>query len=141
MDEEFATHYFNDLADHYIKLSQLTFDSIGMLATREGSDRIGPILPSTRHPVLRMWFPACRTNRERYCAEIDHVLKCIVEKIFTTDPVDTFLIHLAIRDMVQLNFELGLEHQEFYIAHQDASGDNMLLTEAGNISAIIDWQL
>lgn len=143
MGTEFANNFFHDLANWYIKLSELKFAAIGMIQplTIGMATSIGPLFSAVYTPVLQQWFGPFLTNRDRYCTQIDHVLRQISEGVaFKEHPVTCYLFHLTIKDMVMNDQELAKVDNEFYIAHQDAKGDHVLLREDGHIAGMIDWE-
>lgn len=142
MDKETSDRHFDGLADFLAKLSALKFDAIGMIEpSKDGiSTSIGPLFPCTRSDILRRWFGPFKSNRDRYLAQINHVLDCIVHKVVLVNPIPVYLVHLKLREMVSNDPDLAREETEFFISHQDASGDHILVEKDAHITGIIDWE-
>ncbi|KAK4652327.1 hypothetical protein QC762_610150 [Podospora pseudocomata] len=128
----------DQLADIYIELGRHPFKGLGSLDT-PGSDHIGRFAKE-----LTFDLPPCQSWRE-YCTRyILHVLRLIERsEIYTQRPVDAFLIHRFLLDLVSRMAGLTGGWDErfpFYLKHADEKMDHILVDEEYNITGIIDWE-
>ncbi|KAK4170708.1 hypothetical protein QBC36DRAFT_225993 [Triangularia setosa] len=128
------------LATIYIELSRHPFHVLGSLDTL-GSDHIGPFAKE-----LTVDLPPCQSWREYCTRHILHILGLIEqEEIYMQRPVDAFLIHHFMLDLIPRVAELtgGWDDATTfpcYLKHADEKMDHILVDEHYNITGIIDWE-
>ncbi|WVF70958.1 hypothetical protein IAT40_005753 [Kwoniella sp. CBS 6097] len=145
-----------DLANFFIRLSTFTFDSISSLQPART-----PALGSKHEPRATMtyivgplvdWFISeeappyfigpFKSNRERYLATIDFVLRKIENGVLSPDdPIGVYLWHLEMMEIINKYAKWGEEDNgPYYLKHGDDKGDHILIDEEGNITGILDWE-
>lgn len=132
----------NDLATVYIRLASRKFAGIGSLTS---TGAIGPLTGPAGTTVRPIFFSAPRgpfeTARERYLAQIDHVLGLIERGAWSQqDVVGSYLFHLELRALVKGCAEMR-DRGPTYLAHGDDRGDHILIRPDGGIAGVIDWEL
>ena len=137
--------FIDSYARFQIKLSDLRFDRIGSLSpdiSATDGARVGPLIShfGFNRPEPPYFLGPFRTNRERYLAHIDLVLKLTESGVhMQDDPVYAYLAHLYMRDMVLGIEELAKEETEFYVKHADDKADQCLAID-DEITAVVDWE-
>lgn len=134
----------DQLADIYIDLSAYPFDVMGSL-DQTGTTHVGAFahesLTDFRDSQMKPTGP-CSSIQE-YCTESIHLILDLImrQEIYTSRPVDAFLIHLFLLDVVPKVFSsTDLDDGRFYMRHADDKGDHILIDDDYNITAIIDWE-
>ncbi|KAL1411926.1 hypothetical protein Q8F55_002914 [Vanrija albida] len=132
----------HDLAGVYVRLAGRRFTRIGSLLSPAGG--VGPLSGPAGTTVRPVFFDAprgpFRTARERYLAQIDHVLQAIERGWASPDAVGTYVLHLELRGLVERCAEMGEEGPTF-LTHGDDRGDHILVRGDGSIAGVIDWEL
>ncbi|RXK35575.1 hypothetical protein M231_07160 [Tremella mesenterica] len=118
--------------DHPLSLPSQSTSSNDLLST-------GPLLTFSG-PEAPFLFGPFKTNRDRYLAEIDLILKLTrAGYLFCYGPLDQYLKHLHARSVVEQCEELGREELDFFIKHPDTHGKQLLMID-GHIEAVLDWE-
>ncbi|WWC68352.1 uncharacterized protein I206_102277 [Kwoniella pini CBS 10737] len=126
-------NYQNDV------IGSLTYPDFDLSA----SPIVGPFVTlNTLHDLEAPYFVGpFRSNQERYTAHVNLALQYIAEgRICTRSPLDAYLWHLQLRELVATCPELAEPIVHGYIKHPDAKGDHILVDEIGKLIAVIDWQ-
>ncbi|KZV98979.1 hypothetical protein EXIGLDRAFT_266179 [Exidia glandulosa HHB12029] len=138
------THFISQYARVLVRLSEHPFSSIGVLQSEGGE--IGPVLDPEfvdcyDDTYTRIGpFPS---SREYY----HHLLRTILAEVrdgrrYISCPVDGYLVHLQLLEVIDLLYptESQASDGQFFIKHPDDKGDNFLVDEDFNITALIDWE-
>ncbi|WVR05597.1 hypothetical protein IAU60_002616 [Kwoniella sp. DSM 27419] len=81
------------------------------------------------------------TQQERYLAHIDAVLRYLdLDALNEKTPLDAYLWHLELREMVASCPLLAEEPDVLYIKHDDEKGDHFLLGEDNEMVGVVDWE-
>ncbi|KAJ5287330.1 hypothetical protein N7478_003016 [Penicillium angulare] len=134
----------SQLADIYIKLHKHPVHKMGSF-NDPGSANIGPFavesLTDRQGSELKTTGP-CTSIQEYYKAGIDLTLDLILrQEIYTTRPVDAYLVHRYLLDNVTRVFSYNdLDDGKFYLRHADDKGDHILVDDDFNITGMIDWE-
>ncbi|WVR05596.1 hypothetical protein IAU60_002615 [Kwoniella sp. DSM 27419] len=81
------------------------------------------------------------TLQDRYTAHIDAILRYLrLDAIASEHPVDEYLWHLEIRELVLASSILARKPGTLYIRHDDEKGDHMLFDDCGGLVGVIDWE-
>lgn len=144
-DQEVRQNAANDLADFYIRLSELPLEGIGapsLERTPDGRPVIGPgdiYLPvrddhPTDPPTANLFGP-WRTSAQYHLARFAEIIPTIHPRELLLG-----LSFLEAQRMVEEDPELHCE-QSTFIMHADPNGDHIFIDEKGHITGIIDWEL
>ncbi|KAJ5716070.1 hypothetical protein N7493_007981 [Penicillium malachiteum] len=134
----------SQLADIYIQLLKHPVDKMGSF-DHPGIQHVGPFavesLTDRRGKEMRKTGP-CSSIQEYYKSGINLTLDLILrQEIYTSRPVDAYLVHRYLLDMVARVFSFNdLDDGNFYLRHADDKGDHILVDEDFNITGIIDWE-
>lgn len=134
----------SQLADIYVELLAHPLDAMGSLDDPISS-HIGPFaresLTDFQAGAMKPMAP-CSSNEEFFTARIQLILDLILrQEIYTTRPVDAFLIHRFLLDAVSRVFSNhDLDDGKFYLRHADDKGDHIFVDDEFNITGIIDWE-
>jgi hypothetical protein len=136
--------YIDGWAAQSIKLSSISFDKIGALGYDCNGEVIVGSLTDIRDtlPTGPPYFDGpFKTLRQRHTKHIDNILRAIEAGTkYRDQPLQAYLGHLRIREIVSASEELGRSETEFFLQHADARTHNLLVTEDHEISAILDWE-
>ncbi|WWC68365.1 uncharacterized protein I206_102290 [Kwoniella pini CBS 10737] len=148
LPEDELNHFIDEYAKIQIRLSkiQLPYTKIGCIRfdkDDENNTKVGPLI--NRNCLMKPNSPhfmgPFSTNKERYLALIDTALHLISLNVLKgKQPVDNYLWHLEMRELVNASRVLNDKPKELFIKHDDAKGDHMLMNEDGEITGIIDWE-
>lgn len=137
------------LAKSQIKLSSLTFDSLGSLypaphSPTGGFDQSTVVGPSISlrfiNPDPPYFLGPFRTAGERYLANIDSMLHKLADGDRSHGhPAVRYLVHLWYRGIIT-SFPSLWGEEEIMIRHADDKGDHILSDLEGNLCGIIDWE-
>lgn len=144
-NEQVRQNVANDLADFYIRLSELPLEGLGALSLQQSLDGrpvvgAGDIyLPvrddhPTEPPTANLLGP-WRTSAEYHLAYFAEVIPAI-----HPGELQLGLSFYEAQRMVEEDEELHRE-QPTYIMHGDPNGDHIFIDEEGHITGIIDWEL
>ncbi|WWC96667.1 hypothetical protein V866_003539 [Kwoniella sp. B9012] len=130
-----------------IKLSelQLPVDQIGCLrsGSQPGNIEVGPIIArgcfqTPQPPYLLGPFSSMK---DRYLAHIKAALDYILlGAICQSDPIDAYLWHLELEELVNHSAVLAQPLQEVFVKHDDEKGDHLMWNEEGKIVGVLDWE-
>ncbi|WWC60589.1 uncharacterized protein I303_103163 [Kwoniella dejecticola CBS 10117] len=129
-----------------VKLSQMTIpvNKIGCLRHNSSQElSVGPIIArgcfqKPQSPYLLGPFD---TMKDRYLAHIDAALRYIaLGAICSWDPVDAYLWHLELRELVSSNGMMAQPLKEVFIKHDDEKGDHIMWNEKGEVVGVLDWE-
>ncbi|WWC60615.1 uncharacterized protein I303_103189 [Kwoniella dejecticola CBS 10117] len=113
-----------------------TFASGGQIA-------VGPL---ANHQCLNSLDPPnlpgpFSNNQERYLAQIDLALGHIAAgHLCQNAPLDGYLYHLLLRELVQQCSLLAEQPSEVYIEHADDKGDQFMGNDKNDFTGVIDWE-
>ncbi|WRT65963.1 uncharacterized protein IL334_002914 [Kwoniella shivajii] len=147
-------HRLHRFIDEYAKLQirlseiKLPYREIGCIYMNEADDqglssRTGPIVRRGcfMKPEPPYFFGPFSTNKERYLTHIDAALHYIsINALQETQPIDEYLWHLEIRELVEASKVLSEKPDQLFIKHDDEKGDHLMVDDDGNIVGVIDWQ-
>ncbi|XDG10628.1 hypothetical protein ABKA04_010243 [Annulohypoxylon sp. FPYF3050] len=134
----------SQLADTLIELHKYPFDLLGSLSC-PGELDIGPLaresLTDFEQAEMRTMGPFSSLE-EYYKSSIQLILDLIIRgEMYSQQPVDAYLIHRFLTDLIPLISPLSEEaDQQYYLKHADDKGDHILVDEDFNITGIIDWE-
>ncbi|WVW80450.1 hypothetical protein I302_102432 [Kwoniella bestiolae CBS 10118] len=141
--------FIEEFATSQIALSNIPIPNalIGCLISSTNKDdhtaTVGPFLTDgSLHHVDPPYFPGpFVANRERYLAQINIALSHIAEGLLClAHPLDGYLWHLQLRELVDASPELARRSENGYVKHSDEKGDHLLVDEEGRIVSIVDWE-
>lgn len=139
--DEMLKAIIRDLADFFISLEAVSYSSVGSLTFgHDGCIEVGPVIGmdelNTEWPFHLGPF---RSTKERYTAEIDHLLGLIAQDAYCAPSrsLPRYLALLEARSLVQDCTEM--DEGPTYICHGEPKGDHVLVDERGHITAVIDW--
>jgi hypothetical protein len=132
-------------AEQMIKISEVSFDAIGGLKLDEnGKIVVGGMVDSrdTNAPDQANLGGPFHSMREYYLYQIDACLAAIkAGMLFRRDLYTSFLAYRELRELVASSPVLNAEEDsKFYLVHPDGGASNILITEDGRISALLDWE-
>ncbi|WWC88189.1 uncharacterized protein L201_003094 [Kwoniella dendrophila CBS 6074] len=82
-----------------------------------------------------------KNNQDRYLSLIDIALDHILNGILCqNDPLDGYLFHLQLRELVENCVYLSEEPKEVFIRDSDDTGDNFFGDDEGNFTGVLDWE-
>lgn len=83
-----------------------------------------------------------QTPKQRYLAYIDTVMTAIVEDRWCapSKSLKHYLTLLEARSLVEGCKDIGEDEGPFYIKHGEPKGDHIMVDDAGEITAVIDWE-
>jgi hypothetical protein len=130
------------VARWYIKLSALHFDSVGSLYINEAETAItiGPVtslLVSRRQPPY--FHGPFATAKEMYVDQFDTIMRNILNGAHSLpkNRVRDYLLAMEMRMLVSACSEL--DEGPWYLKHGDDSAEQLLFTEEGELTGIVDW--
>ncbi|WVQ96995.1 hypothetical protein IAU59_004104 [Kwoniella sp. CBS 9459] len=148
LSDQQLDHFIEQFARVQIRLSdlRLPFKKIGCLipsSSDPGKVEVGPIV--TRGCFMNRKSPyflgPFTTNKERYLAHIDAALRYIFyDALQKGRPVDEYLWHLELRELVMASKELDEDLDQVYIKHDDEKGDHLMVDHENNVVGILDWE-
>ncbi|KAF9884428.1 carboxyl methyl esterase activity protein [Aspergillus nanangensis] len=118
----------NQLADIYIELESLPFDTMGSLDQ-----------PGTGHMVL---LGPYKNPRDYLRASVDLKLSLIMKgESYAGHGIDAFLVHRFLSDSLsEVLLHQCFDDGRFYRRHADDKGDHILINDDYDITGIIDWE-
>ncbi|KAJ6442415.1 parp domain-containing protein [Purpureocillium lavendulum] len=133
----------DQIADVFIELQKNPFRALGSLDESE-STRIGPFaresLTNFEGPEMQTIGP-CSSWQEYQLSSLRLVLDLILrEEMYTQRPMDAYLIHRFLIDLVPCVLPPSAADGKFYLKHADDKGDHVLVDDDFNVTAIIDWE-
>lgn len=135
--------FIEDYADFCVRVSNLSYDSMGSLDLDGDTIKIGPMIDQYGGSnVTAPYFPGpFKSMRDRYIAHIDRVLSATRKGLMGKKrPLLVYLAHLVARDLVMNDAEMAKEDEKFYIRQPDALAGQFLVQDGG-ITAVLDWEL
>ena len=135
--------FIEDYADFCVRVSNLSYDSMGSLDLDGDAIKIGPMIDLYGGSnVTAPYFPGpFKSMRDRYIAHIDRVLSATRKGLMGRKrPLLVYLAHLVARDLVMNDAEMAKEDEKFYIRQPDALAGQFLVQDGG-ITAVLDWEL
>ncbi|KAI9146759.1 hypothetical protein HJFPF1_13497 [Paramyrothecium foliicola] len=133
----------DQLASVFIELHRFPLPRFGCL-NEPGQSYVGPFARESLTDYvgfeLRTMGP-CSSLGEYHTATLRLILDLIVRKeSYTQRPVDAFLIHRFLLDLIPQVAPPTQENGKFYLKHADDKGDHILIDETFNIRGIVDWE-
>lgn len=140
---EQRTKVIEQVADIFIELQRFPFDKMGSIQN-PGSQHIGPFAREslTRFDGSDMKTLGPYSSLEEYHTNslrlvLDLILR---EEMYSERPIDAYLIHRFLLDLVPTMIDHSKESGKFFLKHADDKGDHILVDSEYNITGIIDWQ-
>ncbi|KAI9149442.1 kinase-like domain [Paramyrothecium foliicola] len=131
------------LANVLIELRKYPFPRFGCL-DKPGQPHVGPFAREslTDYVGCEMRTVGPFLSLEEYHAStLRLILNLIVRKeSYTQRPVDAFLIHRFLLDLIPRVLPSTQENEKFYLKHADNKGDHILVDADFNITGIVDWE-
>lgn len=124
----------------------MTFDKVGSLypSPGGGTTTVGPYISldfKTKTDIPPYYFGPFKSSVQRYLAQINHVLAGIeAGEMFTDDPVNTYIVHLWLKDAIEASEELDKD-EEIMVKHADDKGDQIMVDSNGDLACVLDWEL
>ncbi|WWC60587.1 uncharacterized protein I303_103161 [Kwoniella dejecticola CBS 10117] len=136
--------FITEYARIQIQLSELPlpYTQIGCLQPTLDGMKVGPIITrgTFQIPDPPYLLGPFNTQKERYLAHIDTTLNYISRgAVSRRDPIDSYLWHLELRELVDNCNILDKPIEKVYLKHDDEKGDHFLW-EDGKVVGIIDWE-
>ncbi|RDA95140.1 hypothetical protein CP533_1869 [Ophiocordyceps camponoti-saundersi (nom. inval.)] len=133
----------SQLADVHLELHKHPFRSFGSLDT-PGDSHIGPFaresLTTFTKSGMQTIGPCCDLQ-DYYTSYVKLILNLILEEeLYSGQPVDAYLIHRFLLDLVPLVVPSSQNEKNFYLKHADDKGDHILVDDQFNITGLIDWE-
>ena len=131
------------VADTFIELQKYPFDLLGSLDSPGGS-QVGPfaqeLLTNFDKSQMRATGPLSSLE-EYHTSSIRLILDLIIrEEIYSQQPVNAYLTHRFLLDLVPLVLPPAQDGEKFYLKHADDKGDHILMDEDFNVTGIMDWE-
>ncbi|WVQ79832.1 hypothetical protein IAT38_001932 [Cryptococcus sp. DSM 104549] len=152
----FCEKFFDDLAEHYIALSNINLPSrgIGSLYPIPGAPTSGPVgerytlgplsqFGPFMSPTPPYFLGPFKTQRERYLARLEIALNnTYTEKFRFQHKLRMYLWYKEMMDMVTEHPELGREDEEdrYYVRHGDDGLRQCMADEDGRLQGVLDWE-
>lgn len=131
-----------EYARFQIKLSTLKYGAIGCVlrSTEHGGDvSVGPF-PSFCKPASHTLLGPYKTQRDRYCEQIEGILGCIASGgLFAANKEFATLAFIHAKRVVCDTPAMQEEAHEFFIKHPDDKGD-IFFWSGDSLEGIIDWE-
>ncbi|WWD05439.1 hypothetical protein V865_003516 [Kwoniella europaea PYCC6329] len=145
LPEEDIKKYIEAYALHQIKMSHLVLplNQIGCLQMNKSGEVVGPIITrgTFQKPEPPYLLGPFSTQKECYLSHIDTTLDYILMgAVGESGPIDSYLWHLEMRELVEHSKILASPITEVYIKHDDEKGDQLLWDDDGKICGVLDWQ-
>ncbi|WVF70963.1 hypothetical protein IAT40_005759 [Kwoniella sp. CBS 6097] len=158
LPEDQLDRFIEEYAKVQIQLSNihLPFNKIGCVfpsdtKNREGSPSytVGPVVARGRFmkPASPYLLGPFATNKERYLAHIDAALYYITMNALqasfecsSISPVDEYLWHLELRELVAKSKQLDQVPDQIFFKHDDEKGDHLMVDDQNNVIGILDWE-
>jgi hypothetical protein len=127
-----------------IKISAVKFDAVGGLRLNgKGQTVVGGSVD-----IRETNLPGCldlggpfESTRARYLYRIEACLKAIeADMLFRVAPLHAYLAYLEVKRMVSACELLKEEEHDFYLKHSHAASHNILISQTGEITALLDWE-
>lgn len=139
------------VAQFMVKMSSKTYTGVGSLTfDPAGEIVVGPLISRHFKVTQGAQLGVYRTSSECKIAQIDHLLRLVLEKRLgwdgrwrpelEMDPVWSYVSLLEIRELVSSCEDMNRE-QPTYLRHMDDHYDQILVKDDGHLGAIIDWEL
>ncbi|KAI1387436.1 uncharacterized protein F4822DRAFT_282470 [Hypoxylon trugodes] len=134
----------NQLANTFIELRKYPFNLLGSL-DRPGDFHIGAFaresLTDFTQAEMRTMGPFSSLE-DYHKSSLRLILDLIIRgELYSQQPVDAYLIHRFLVDLVPSMSSLSAQDdQQYYLKHADDKGDHILVDEDFNITGIIDWE-
>ncbi|OCF56700.1 hypothetical protein L486_05554 [Kwoniella mangroviensis CBS 10435] len=145
LPEEDIKKYIEAYALHQIKMSHfvLPLNQIRCLQMNKSGEEVGPIITreTFQKPEPPYLLGPFSTQKERYLSHIDITLDYILMgAVGESGPIDSYLWHLEMRELVEHSKILARPITEVYIKHDDEKGDQLLWDDHGKVCGVLDWQ-
>ncbi|KAM3558705.1 hypothetical protein MY1884_003848, partial [Beauveria asiatica] len=132
----------NQISDILIELRKYPFQHLGSL-DNPGQSRVGPFAQESLTNFLQSDMRTIgpfRSMEEYHKSSLRLLMDGIIqEEAYTDRPVDAYLIHRFLLDLVPLVAPPSSNKGDFYLKHADDKGDHILVDESFNITGIVDW--
>ncbi|KAI1178480.1 hypothetical protein F4777DRAFT_537776 [Nemania sp. FL0916] len=143
-DQNQRAKVMSQVADTLIELRKYPFDLLGSLDC-PGNSHIGAFAQEslTDYTEAKMRALGPFTSVEDYYkSSIELILDQIIRgEVYSERPVDAYLIHRYLLDLVPLMSSLSAQYDgHCFLKHADDKGDHILVDEDFNITGIIDWE-
>ncbi|WVQ65203.1 uncharacterized protein L199_003376 [Kwoniella botswanensis] len=139
-------HFIEEYAKTEIQLRnlRLPFTKIGCIYPAEHDGMlVGPIVSrgSFMNPTPPYFMGPFDTLKDMYLAKIDSALRYIsLNALQGQNPVDAYLWHLELRELVSHSKVLCEVPDDLFIKHDDKKGDEMMVDSEGKVIGVIDWE-
>ncbi|WRT65965.1 uncharacterized protein IL334_002916 [Kwoniella shivajii] len=139
-------HLIEEYAGMQIQLSNIRvpYKALGCIyPTDSGETQVGPIVSRGcfMNPKPPYFMGPFSSLRELTLAHIEAALRYIkLNALQGRHPLDEYLWHLEMRELVAASKELAEESEELFIKHVDKKGDEMMVDGNGTIVGILDWE-
>ncbi|KAI1334819.1 hypothetical protein F5Y15DRAFT_409415 [Xylariaceae sp. FL0016] len=144
-NQEQKNKVMTHLADTLIELRKYPFDFLGSL-DRPGESHVGAfareILTDFTQSEMRTMGPFS-SSEEYPKTSLQLILNMIIrEEMYSQRPVDAYLIHRFLLDLVPTVLSSSAEHNNhrYYLKHAVDTGYHVLVDDDYNVTGIIDWE-
>ncbi|KAM3451332.1 hypothetical protein MY3296_005373 [Beauveria thailandica] len=142
-NEQQRRKVINQISDILIELRKYPFQDLGSL-DNPGQSRVGPFAQESLTNLLQSDMCTTgpfRSMEDYHKASLGLLMDSIIkEEAYTDRPVDAYLIHRFLLDLVPLVAPPSSNQGDFYLKHADDKGDHILVDESFNITGIVDWE-
>ncbi|KAF1731191.1 hypothetical protein CRV24_009270 [Beauveria bassiana] len=142
-NEQQRRKIINQISDILIDLRKYPFQDLGSL-DNTGQSRVGAFAQESLTNFLQSDMRTIgpfRSMEDYHKSSLGLLIDGIIqEEAYTDRPVDAYLIHRFLLDLVPLVAPSSSNKGDFYLKHADDKGDHILVDESFNITGIVDWE-
>ncbi|WWC88164.1 uncharacterized protein L201_003069 [Kwoniella dendrophila CBS 6074] len=143
---------FNQFIEEYAKVQiqlsnlKMPYKGIGCIypsPQNNGRTEVGPIVRQGcfMNPTPPHFMGPFSTLQKMFLAKIDAGLRYIkINALQGRNPLDEYLWHLEMRELVAASKVLAEKPAELFIKHVDKKGDELMVNDEGKVVGIIDWE-
>jgi hypothetical protein len=144
LSPEQLERFIDTYAIQAIKISEVKFAAVGGLCLDVGGEiavgRLVDVRDSNGPDCDHLGGPFLST-RERYLYQVEAALSAIkAGTLFRNAPLRAYMAHLEVRDLILGCEALRASETEFYLKHPDSTSDNILISDTGAVTALLDWE-
>lgn len=140
-----------DLAQFMIQLAAKSFQGVGSLCYDANGDIIVGPLHTRHHFILRgAGLGSYKTSAQCKLAQVEYLMGLVRGRKLQwdlrwtrkrqLDPVWMYVLLLEARDIINGSEEMNLD-QPTFLRHGDDHLDQLLVTDEGRLTAVLDWEL
>jgi hypothetical protein len=136
--------FIDTYAAQSIKISNIRFEAIGGLQLNDAKETVvGKLVDirETNHPDCEDLGGPFSSTREKYLYQLVASIAAIkAGYLFRDAPLRAYLAYCEVKKLVLACQQLKEVEDGFYLRHPDATSNNILMLENGEVSGLLDWE-